>query len=190
MRLYLTVDRPGLTLKIPGLVEMRTPVKVDISKLNLSTIISELKRQGIENFTIEYGDKTKKKYTVESNDKKEIPITVTNREQIVDERLIQKILEDFKKNSNPDENLFTRLDKIESLIQLVLQKDLGKETIVTKDSSSKKYQQDDDDELDFIPNVNINKMTSKGTPKTTIISTSSNDINETMEALKKVTKKE
>ena len=63
-------------------------------------------------------------------------------------------------------------------------------TIVTKDSSSKKYQQDDDDELDFIPNVNINKMTSKGTPKTTIISTSSNDINETMEALKKVTKKE
>jgi hypothetical protein len=192
MRLYLIIDKPGLTLKIPGVAHVRTPVKMDISKLNLNTVISELKKEGIQSFTIEYGDKTKKVYSV--NDESEIKKekTSTAITQVVDERVVQRIMEDFKRYIGTDKNIEGRLDKIESLIQALLEKDFGKETVVVKNPSFEKIVKKDEDyeEVDFIPSIKIDKMVSKGTTKSsTILSTNSNDLNETLKALNEVTKK-
>jgi hypothetical protein len=48
----LTIKQPGLFLTLTGLKPFRTPVVVDISKINLNTLRMELKQYGITNYEI------------------------------------------------------------------------------------------------------------------------------------------
>lgn len=48
----LTIKQPGLFLTLTGIKPFRTPVVVDVSKINLNTLRMELRQYGVTNYEI------------------------------------------------------------------------------------------------------------------------------------------
>ena len=48
----LLIKTKGMFINIPGLIPFRTPAEVDITKVNINLVISELKKNGIERYRI------------------------------------------------------------------------------------------------------------------------------------------
>ena len=62
-------------MRIPGLFEIRTPAKVDISRSDLNAVLTTLKQNGIEDFSIIYGKSSipkKEKVKKDSEEQKEV----------------------------------------------------------------------------------------------------------------------
>ena len=182
MKLYLIIEKPGLTIAIPGGVVTRTPTKIDISRLNINDVLSELKRQGVEGFYIQHGSSKNKENIKEV---KPIPIQY-------DQIGIQRILDEFRNNSNS--NTDERLKNIESLMSQLLENQGNRETIyiqkeIDKGLSSLKKKVDDEEDDEFIPSINLDKLEAKGSTRTSSISSDSIDIEETTRALNRIIKK-
>lgn len=181
MKLYLIIEKPGLTINIPGGTVTRSPAKIDISRLNINDVLFELKRQGIEGFYIQHGNiKTKTKEVQET------------KSQILDEINIQRILDEFRNNPNP--NIEERLKNIENLMSKLLENQGSKETIIIQKEIEKglidlKKKKEEEDEDEFIPSINLDKLSAKGSTRTSSISSDTLDIEETTKALNRIIKK-
>lgn len=149
--LVLIIEKPGLTIRIPGIKETRSPANIDITKVSINNVLAALKKDGISDFKIVEGKEYKK-----GREKKTKEIT-KEQETII----VQTSLDNFKQS-----NLESKLDKIEKLV-LDLISSPNKETIIYKDrdvvESKGKIEkvEEEFDDPEFIPEINIDRMLSK-----------------------------
>ena len=146
----LIINKPGLFLNIPGLQPFRTPAEVNITKVNLNLIKSELKKNGVTKYKIISDDSNNKTKTIKQDIKEEVKIEESlptinyNNQEIID-----KIANQHK-----------IIERIEQLLQSFLNSGISENDTVVK----KKKEQDETIE-DFIPEINLSN-TIKGSSET------------------------
>jgi len=181
MRLILCIDDPGYFINIPGIISFRTPIRKDISPSQFNLVISELKKLGIENYTIKSvsEDKPKEKKKIEDIKIKKEEQDLTGIYDRFDkiEKIINKAPKENKSNYDIDE----KFKAIENLL---------KDIIHTKSTQSFGSKPNEIIEKDdgFIPSMDISniKISGKSTFKTKKVS---NDTNEKSNSLAKLIKK-
>ncbi len=148
----LIINKPGLFLDIPGLSSFRTPVEIDITKLDVNLIISILKRDGIIDYNIISCDDKKKKHSIKNYNR--VTKEETNNSKINDTEIVTEI-----KNINEK-----MIERIEKLLRNFLDNDIPKketnQEIKKKEETNSKKIEDD-----FIPSINFGKIKGSSTKK-------------------------
>lgn len=140
MKRILKIKQPGLYIELNGLSSRHTPAEIDITKSNINTILTELKKYGIEDFEIinisrEYNKKTKPK--IQNNNR-------------------------IKNLTNINDEIFSRFDKIEEQLNKLLKyfDNNGEKLELNLNNDNIKYEKNDEyDEEDFIPDINLDGLT-------------------------------
>ena len=96
-KMLLCIDDPGYFINIPGIFSFRTPIKKDVTITDLNLIIIELKKLGIENYTIKSISEVKNK---KPKKQEEIKIDKPVKEKSVNEVDINKRFNDLEKLLN------------------------------------------------------------------------------------------
>ena len=181
----LLIKTKGMFINIPGLVPFRTPVEVDITKVNINMVISELKKNGIE------------KYKILSDDNISLERTI-NKMTVKNKSIRNNIIEIYK-NDNSSEILESVKSQQKALtkIEVLLEKFLNSDILTSKTTFERKRIENeigftkpkkkfDDSVDDFIPAINLDNIKLKGTSSTRKI-TNKTDLTGA-EKLKSVTK--
>lgn len=163
--LILNIKEKGRYLHFPGHKPFRTPVKMDITNLDLAKILLYLKTNNVIDYEIISSlieEKTEK-----VKPKKEENI-VTNIKELIDK---------------DKEQMTNRLDRIEGLIKGLFNRTTSTNVL------DKVLQEPVIDETDtFIPNVNIDNFKSSKEASTTV--SNKRDLRADVELLKNLSKKE
>ena len=175
--LILKIKEKGLFVEIPGALPTRTPAEIDISKCNLSAVDMYLRKNGIKNYQIlsvangEVKQPKPPKIPDASIDQKVINKRFSNLENML-AALLEKQLATKPEKS---EQITDKLNKLETLTQKILEKDIKVvERVVqqsVKKTKAKKFEDEPEiEELDttFIPNIDTSKMKLKGKSKKTV----------------------
>lgn len=144
--LILKIKQPGLLINLPGLGSRRTPVEIDITKLNMNNVLGELRSQGINDFEIK--NKTENKSTNEKNVKPKKSSTLEN--QISDSFI--NILKEKLENI---EDLLLEINENLNVNNIQLEsknKSQEPEKIINKESEI------EDEDEEFIPNIDLNGL--------------------------------
>jgi len=171
--LILHIKEKGRYIELPEFKPFRTPAKVDISSLNLTKILMYLKANNITRYEI-----------ISTND--EIlqieNITVKKAKDGIDIGAITELL------SQDKEQMTNRLDRIESFLKDLLKKKPDTITVRESIEVNKNLKEPEIDTVaSFIPSINIDGFGGKTTTDTTI--SSRRDISDSVEMLKKLSKK-
>jgi len=173
--LILNIKEKGRYIELPEFKPFRTPAKVDISNLNLTKILMYLKANNITKYEIISSDKGET--TIESVSVKKA------KDPGVDVELISELL------SKDKEQMTNRLDRIESFLKDILKKKPEVVTVKEVYDVSKNFKEPEIDTVSsFIPSINIDGFGGSTTTDTTI-SSSRRDMNDSVELLKKLSKK-
>jgi hypothetical protein len=180
----LKIKDKGLYVSIPGLNPARTPTELDITKCDLSLVLSYLRSNGIKDFTIvsksQSGEKVLKSRDLVINKKKEKTDT-NNLEKRLDrlEDMLSKVL--VNKQTDSNDKIKNKLDFLEVLIKNLK----NSEQIDIQKPSFKK--EPDIEELDgFIPEIDIKGMSMKGDFKEDVIEQNNEKLNDSAELLSKL----
>lgn len=148
--LKLIIKTKGLFINIPGVSPFRTPAEIDITKLNLNIITSELKKNGIARWKIISGETE----IIEPHPKK-VKDTTSTTENII--------------NIDKQDEVLDKLNKIEKRLNDFLNGDkfvLATVNNTINDNKQIKTKKVKEDEVDdFIPSINLNNLTLKGRKK-------------------------
>jgi len=148
--LKLIIKTKGLFINIPGVPPFRTPAEIDITKLNLNIITSELKKNGIASWKIISGETE----IIEPHPKK-VKDTTSTTENII--------------NIDKQDEVLDKLNKIEKRLNDFLNGDkfvLATVNNTINDNKQIKTKKVKEDEVDdFIPSINLNNLTLKGRKK-------------------------
>lgn len=167
----LKIKKPGHTIEIPGLPTFRSPVDVDITKLDMRKVAMYLKAAGIRQYEI-----------VSESDKSEKKIYTLKDFEKVKPQKNDKLQLDINKRFNKLENLMTALltreagnidlnkeqinDKLDKLEKLVSQK-LNSSTQYVYKKIKPDENEPEIEELDsFIPEIDVSNMKIKSDIKT------------------------
>ena len=164
----LIIEKKGFYIELPKIPPFRTPAKVDISKLNLGQVTSELRKQGIKDYVILEGvDKPPKR-----NKKKK---AVSKNGTSIDLSGVHK-----------------RFDKIEGLLQEVMntRSEVREVRTIIKGSDTEVKFGDKEKEIEnvdqFVPEVDVSGMKVRTSEfKTEKLDS---DIEESSELLSKISK--
>jgi ABC-type Na+ efflux pump permease subunit len=178
----LLIKTKGMFINIPGLIPFRTPAEVDITKVNINLVISELKKNGIE------------KYKIISDDS--ISLEKTIDRMIVKRNSFRNNITEIKKIDDSSEILKNQQKSILK-IEGLLEKFLNSDVLTSKTSYERKRAEEeisftkpkkkfDDSVDDFIPSINLENINLKGTSSTRKI-TNKTDLSN-VEKLKNVSK--
>lgn len=141
----LFIKTKGLFINIPGLTPFRTPVEIDITKLNLNTVISELKKNGIIDYKIVSADEININKHIEKKHK-----IKKDKKQLYSDNL--DIIENQKK-------IIEKIESLENTIfSFIENKSLNKENNIKNIRKKKEIEIDDD----FIPSINLDSVKIKG----------------------------
>lgn len=143
----LIISKPGLFLSIPGINPFRTPVEIDITKININIVISELKKNGIQNYKIISGEEKIKKPNITDT-------STSNNLVIEHTEVLDKIDEIHEKITK----------KIESILSDFLNSH-NQKIIIEKEVEQKSKKVTEIIEDDFIPTINLGKMKSSSNIK-------------------------
>lgn len=167
------IKSPGLFLNIAGKTPVRTPCKIDLKKVKLDVVLSELRRHGIVKYFLT-GDE-------EYISKKEtIKIQKDNGTQLVE------ILDEIKKN---DDKL---VNKIEEILNNFLKEGVKisrKESIEDIETPTKKRSKINEDVEDFIPEINVKNLKIKGSGTSEKVIKTDDNLKNNVEQLKNVMKR-
>lgn len=94
----LKIKDKGIFLQIPGMPSVRCPAEIDITKYDLSVIMTSLRKSGVKDFQIVSSSKQKEKTVVTKS--------IKNRS-----------------NPKPSNNLDDRFSRLEQMINQLLEKD-------------------------------------------------------------------
>jgi len=152
--IILKIKQPGHTLAIPGLPVFRSPVEIDISKLDVRVVAMYLKSSDIETYEIVAETNNQKEvYT-----KKDFEVEEPKKKSNIDkedwqkrfnrvESMLEKLLTVPRHERKFEEQIVNTLDKLEHIID------------VSPSKVSNKYKDPEIEELDsFIPDVDIKGM--------------------------------
>jgi len=146
--LKLIIKEKGMFINIPGVAEFRTPAEIDISKLNINSVISELKKNGINKYQIISGE-------IKKIENKTVKKNIVIKEKIISNNqnvLLDKI-ESQQKTINRIENILTQFLNSDKSISTELNKTIKKKRLI------------EDEIEEFIPEVNFNNLKIKGSTK-------------------------
>ena len=156
----LKIMEVGHTIEIPGLRVVRSPVKLDISKVGISIVLTCLKKSGIERYEIVSKTlKGKKKIYTQKDfidaEKIEIKKDDTNSKINKLENMIELLLtRELSKSSIDKEQINNKLDNLENIIKSGIQ-GVDKNTMI---NSILKEESEIEDVDSFIPEVDISDM--------------------------------
>jgi len=168
--LILKIKKRGLYLEIPGLLPVRSPADINITGCDINLISAFLRKEGI----VEYEIISKNPATKSSYH--ESPPSVRDSSvdgQVIDKRfnrlesLIEQLLqkETVKKDLN-SEQITNKLEKIESITQKILtNKPMSHEELAKKIKREPKIEELDDK---FIPSIDISNLKMKSGAKKSI----------------------
>jgi hypothetical protein len=163
-KMLLCIDDPGYFINIPRISSFRTPIKKDVTITDLNLIIIELKKLGIENYTIKSISEVKNK---KPKKQEEIKIDKSIKEKSVNEVDINK-----------------RFNDLEKLLNNIISNSINPNQVQIIKEKIDKQKNDDA----FIPSVDLDdvKISGKSTFKTKKII---NNTDENSESLAKLLRK-
>lgn len=159
--IVLDIKQPGLFVDLPGLAPVRTPAKINISKLDISIVIRKLASLGVQEYHI-------------SREKEPEPIPA-------------KVIVPQQESK---EDVGSRLGRIEALLekmmdnpqQVIVEKIISEPSKKTTKPKKKKSLEDEDT---FIPNIQTDGLSLEGDSSLSV-EESRDDANEAADMLKKL----
>jgi len=161
----LLIKKHGLTIRIAGLPTFRTPAEIDITKIDINLVLSELKKHGIHDYKIKTEDKKVieqlksddehiRVELVGSNDEilniiKEQNETINNLKDL----LIKFINSDLKDNVKQKEKPLVKINEIEEVEEFIPTINLGKSKLKNSSTKSVKIKSDYKDSANNLKNV-------------------------------------
>ena len=144
----LIINQPGLFIRIPGISPFRTPAEINIDRIPIGLVLSELQNNGIKDYKIENVNVTKQKTNKKVN---------KNTENNIEKTIVSddELLEMIKLQSGSIKN-----------IENLLSKFLNSEVKISNKGFISDSKKEDEPVEDFIPEININKMKLKGSSNT------------------------
>jgi len=162
----LIINKPGLTIEIPGLRSTRTPAEIDISKINLNVVVTYLHKMSVKDYQIISSDKkdsrTYEKYVWKDLVKKE-----QNNDQSIN---VDNILSSFIQSNIPYEvqvntkELEEKLSKFTSVLERLIGQVPTTITVTSSGETTKELNKEKTpDEETFIPSIkNDSEMSLRG----------------------------
>lgn len=159
--IILKIKKPGYTIAIPGLSPSRSPVEVDISKLDIRVVAMYLKSADISEYEIiadiGKGSKevyTKKDFEIREKSKSEpYKKEVNKRFNKLEKMLSTLLIREAGKSSLEKEQITNKLNNLEKLLQKKLTTSFLNNTINNEPEV---------EELDsFIPDINVSDLSIK-----------------------------
>jgi len=184
--LKLKIKDKGLMVEIPGLPPTRTPADIDISKLDLNLVITNLRKHGINNYKIVsvIGDGIEKTIVApQVVKKKEVKsLEVDKRFKKLEDMMIELLGRKIESKSDlSQEQITNKLDNLEKLIER------QKYVVVPSTDSDEPVIEELDER--FIPEIDVGGMSLKG--DTSKIDVESDDsVDETADLLSSIRKEE
>ena len=191
--IILKVKQKGSVVDIPGINKVRTPAEVDISKIDINFVTIYLRKQGIYDYEIISVTDTGAREILPT----QIPIvkkgktkddgkwkdSIENRFNKLESMLINFLGRKQSNSGVNSEQITDKLEKLEKLSEEIIRK----QTVVT--SGVKHSDEPQIEELDdkFIPDIDIDGMSMKGSTIKTIQS-DSDDADETADLLSSIVK--
>ena len=158
----LKIKQAGHTIAIPGLPVFRSPVEVDISKLDIRVVAMYLKTDGITDYQIvAEKDKQREVYTrkdFEVLDKQKL----VKKDAAFDRRFnrLEKMLEILltKETGNMSSDKEQIIKKIENLEKKISTINISNITSKLTKNKTKKNEDSEIEELSFIPDIDVSDL--------------------------------
>lgn len=181
--IILKIKEKGLYVNIPGLPASRTPVDLDISKCDLSLVLSYLRSNGIKGFQIisksDSGERILK-HTDLIKKKDDTPKTEPDKklEKRLDhlEEMISSLL-----TKDPNEKIKNKLDFLEVLI-----KNIKVSEQVVESKPSKKKEPEIEELDDFIPEIDVTGLSMKGDFHENVVEQDKENLDNSVDLLSKL----
>lgn len=154
----LKIKQPGHAVAIPGLPALRSPVEVDISKLDVRVVAMYLKSSGITKYEIIAETKTQKEIYTKKDFEAEEPKKPTKSKEDWQKRFnrLESMLENLltvpRNENKSEEQIINKLDKLENILSNV------SPSTSLPYSESKDKNSEKEDVYSFIPDVDIEDM--------------------------------
>ncbi len=154
----LKIKTPGHTIAIPGLSAFRSPVEVDISKLDVRVVAMYLKTSGIEKYEIVAETKHQKEvYTKKDFEVKKTKKSTKSKEDWQKrfnrlESMLENLLTAPRNERKSEEQIINKLDKLENILSNV------SPSTRLPDSDGNIKNSEKEDVYSFIPDVDIEDM--------------------------------
>ena len=199
----ITIEDDGCILNIPGKGEVRTPCELYIRDSELLAVIGYIKSRGIENFKIDSGT-TYKKSILPNNTKM---ITARKDSNIVIHKVETKI---HKQDDTKIDQLHDKIDKLQKIIEnsnlspiyITEPKTIsagyennynkndsrGYKNSFTKRKDNAIIEELNDSFDEYIPDISFDGLTSNNLGDSKIVVDDDDDLNDTLEGLRKVKK--
>ncbi len=176
----LMIEQPGLYLNLPGMnKKVRTPISLDISRLNISNIISHLKNLGISNYKIISDNDDHKAIGLDS---KFFSTTKNKTKRNIQQPNVNEI-----KNKDLD-NLNQQMSTIQLMLKKIIEKDPEKQIIYNTFGSNRNQVEELKNknlkEDHFIPKIDISNMDIKSTTTKKVAQESEQNIDDIADLLR------
>lgn len=190
--IILKIIERGHTLSIPGLKTIRTPADIDISKLDMRSVLIHLKQAGIEKFEIvsntpKTSSTERPKFNVTQSKKIEVPSDVDSRMKNIENMLEMLLLQKTKPDKTESQNLDNKLKNLERLIKANQQVKFVDKNPEIESIKRRKIEPEIEELGSFIPEVDISHMTIKSDIKT--LKQDSSDAEDSADLLSSLIKK-
>jgi len=150
--IILKIKQSGQVISIPGIPECRSPVEIDISKLDIRIVIMHLNNNNITDYEIISGEKPKKPKQIKTQLSPKINKNNSTSKRL--ELLEKIIINNFQPQNNDNkirEHILNRIDDLENR--------LIKNKINIKNESQSTYNNSDPEiNTFFIPEIDIENM--------------------------------
>jgi len=169
--LSLHIKDKGHYIEIPGIHPVRSPAKIDISKIDLSLVISILRKYGIDNYEIISLSEVGEKKVLTRND-----FVDKNKEDLV---FYQRKID-------------RRIEKMENMISKLLEKNEGNQVVKAEQNTKSKYIEKETEpkieELEdvFIPDIDVGGMEIKGEASKTSVKRGAGDVDDSADLLSRI----
>ena len=192
--ILLIIKEKGTVVDIPGTKKVRTPANIDISNVDINFVSMYLRKQGIENYDIVSVSDTGKRDVLPRGamvDKKKKEKDTGKWKDNIESRFnkLESLIINLlgRKQSKPapnSEQITNKLEKLEKLSEEIIRKQTLDIPMSRAESDDPKIEELDDK---FIPSIDIDGMTMKGSTIKTLQS-DSEDADEAADLLSSIVK--
>lgn len=167
-------------MTVPGIPSFRTPVEIDVTKINIPILIQSLHSCGVEDYEIKTVSKTgvikELSESIDIPKKKKDNSKIDKRLDRLEDLLLSLVSKKSSQRSNSSEQIKNRLVKIESMIKS------GRSS--NKDISPIIEEMDEQ----YIPSIDVSNMQITGKTTEVIDKKSNQDIDNAVDLLSNLTK--